>query len=36
MKAIFYIPYAQGDCVRGFRYGKEISAKDYVDGSERI
>lgn len=31
MKAKFYIPYAQGDCVRGFSYGKEISAKDYID-----
>lgn len=30
MKAIIYIPYAQGDCVRGFSYDKEISAKDYT------
>ena len=30
MKAKFYIPYAQGDCVRGFTYGREISAKEYT------
>jgi len=30
MKAKFFIPYAQGDCVRGFRYGREIKAKEYA------
>lgn len=30
MKAKFYIPYAQGDCVRGFRYDREIKAKEYA------
>ena len=30
MKAKIYIPYAQGDCVRGFRYGREINAKEYA------
>lgn len=30
MKAKFYIPYAQGDCVRGFSYDREIKAKDYA------
>lgn len=30
MKAKIYIPYAQGDCVRGFRYDREINAKEYA------
>lgn len=31
MKATIYIPYANGDCVRGFKYDKQITAKEYVN-----
>lgn len=30
MKAKIYIPYANGDCVRGFRYDKHITREQYA------
>lgn len=30
MKGIIYIPYANGNCVTGFKYDKPLSIKDYV------
>lgn len=30
MEAKIYIPYAQGDCVKGFVYGRDISPKEYT------
>ena len=30
MKATIFIPYANGDCVRGFRYDKHISREQYA------
>lgn len=29
MIAKFYLPYSQGDCVRGFTYDRDISAEEY-------
>jgi hypothetical protein len=30
MEVTLYIPYANGDCVNGFRYDKPLSTKEYV------